>query len=168
MLQLIPGADEAASTETTFTIDRMKAAWRPTTAHLRTRSFPTPFAQAEMMTHVLGMLELMPGARQPQPESENFTLHQTFERWRLLVLGVTLGLIAIESVDLRAPAARRFGATLAKLRPDAPFLGLLRATDRAGIEGRTLVVGATDPRCLLGFRRAWAARCSTSRVTGAT
>ena len=40
---LIPGADVAPSTET-FTIDQKKGAWTPPHTHLRTRSFPTPFA----------------------------------------------------------------------------------------------------------------------------
>ena len=87
---LIPGADVAPSTDT-FAIDQKKGAWTPPHTHLRTRSFPTPFAQAEMMSHVLGLLSLDPGARQPEPETLNPRLQQSFERWRLMLLALVLG-----------------------------------------------------------------------------
>ena len=70
MLQLIPGSADATSTET-FALDQKKGAWQPTYAHLRTKSFPTPFAQAEMMSFVLGQLSLDPGARQAAPETSS-------------------------------------------------------------------------------------------------
>jgi hypothetical protein len=145
---LIPGADAAPSTET-FAIDQKKGAWTPPPSHLRTRSFPTPFAQAEMMSHVLGLLSLDPGARQPEPEAQNPRLQQSFERWRLLLLGLVLGEVTLETADLRRPEADNFGAMLADLRPECRFLGLLRDARRPGMEGRRLLVGATDPHCLL-------------------
>ncbi len=145
---LIPGADVAPSTET-FTIDQKKGAWTPPHTHLRTRSFPTPFAQAEMMSHVLGLLSLDPGARQPEPETLNPRLQQSFERWRLLLLALVLGEITLETVDLRRPEVDNFGTMLADLRPECRFFGLLRDARRPGMEGRKLLVGATDPQCLL-------------------
>ena len=145
---LIPGADAAPSAET-FAIDEKKGAWTPPPSHLRTRSFPTPFAQAEMMSHVLGLLSLDPGARQPEPEAQNPRLQQSFERWRLLLLALVLGEVTLETVDLRRPEADNFGAMLADLRPECRYLGLLRDARRPGMEGRRLLVGATDPHCLL-------------------
>ncbi len=145
---LIPGADVAPSTDT-FALDQKKGAWTPPPTHLRTRSFPTPFAQAEMMSHVLGMLSLDPGARQPEPESLNPRLQQSFERWRLLVLALALGEVTVETIDLRRPEVDNFGAMLADLRPECRFMGLLRDARRQGMEGRRLLVGATDPQCLV-------------------
>lgn len=145
---LIPGADAAPSTET-FAIDEKKGAWTPPPSHLRTRSFPTPFAQAEMMSHVLGLLSLDPGARQPEPEAQNRWVQQSHERWRLLLLALVLGEVTLETVDLRRPEADNFGAMLADLRPECRYLGLLRDVQRPGLEGRRLLVGATDPHCLL-------------------
>ncbi len=145
---LIPGADVAPSTET-FTIDQKKGAWTPPHTHLRTRSFPTPYAQAEMMSHVLGLLSLDPGARQPEPETLNPRLQQSFERWRLALLALVLGEVTLETVDLRRPEVDNFGTMLADLRPECRFLGLLRDARRPGMEGRKLLVGATDPQCLL-------------------
>jgi hypothetical protein len=145
---LIPGADAAPATET-FTIDQKKGAWTPPPTHLRTRSFPTPFAQAEMMSHVLGMLSLDPGARQPEPEALNPKLQQGFERWRLLMLALVLGEVTLDTVDLRRPEVDNFGAMLADLRPECRFMGLLRDARRNGAEGRKLLVGATDPQCLV-------------------
>lgn len=147
MLQLIPGSSDATATDT-FAIDQKKGTWQPTAAHLRTKSFPTPYAQAEMMSFVLGALSLDHGARQPQPELENPRLQQSFERWRLLLLGVVLGEVLIETVDLRRPEVDNFGAMLADLRPECRFVGLLRDARRMGSEGRRLLVGATDPHCL--------------------
>lgn len=144
---LIPGADVAPSTET-FTINQKKGAWQPTAAHLRTKSFPTPYAQAEMMSHVLGLLSLDPGARQPEPETVNPRLQQSFERWRLMVLGLVLGEVTLEMVDLRRPEVDNFGAMLSDLRPECRFLGLLRDAQRPGSEGRKLLIGSTDPQCL--------------------
>ena len=100
MLQLIPGSNDAATTET-FALDTKLGAWTPTASHLRTKSFPTPFAQAEMMSHVLGQLSLDPGAAQAQPEAVNDRLQQTFERWRLMLLGLVLGEVQLEAIDLR-------------------------------------------------------------------
>lgn len=148
MLQLIPGSSDATATDS-FAIDQKKGTWQPTAAHLRTKSFPTPYAQAEMMAFVLGGLSLDHGARQPQPELENPRLQQSFERWRLLLLGLVLREITIETVDLRRPEVDNFGAMLADLRPECRFLGLLRDARRMGGEGRKLLVGATDPNCLL-------------------
>ncbi len=145
---LIPGADVAPSTET-FTIDQKKGAWTPPPAHLRTRSFPTPFAQAEMMSHVLSMLSLDPGARQPEPETVNPRLQQSFERWRLLLLALVLGEVTLETIDLRRPEVDNFGAMLADLRPECRFFGLIRDARRPGMEGRKLLVGATDPLCMV-------------------
>ncbi len=145
---LIPGADVAPSTDT-FAIDQKKGAWTPPHTHLRTRSFPTPFAQAEMMSHVLGLLSLDPGARQPEPETLNPRLQQSFERWRLMLLALVLGEVTLETVDLRRPEVDNFGAMLADLRPECRFFGLLRDARRPGMEGRKLLVGATDPQCLL-------------------
>lgn len=147
MLQLIPGSSDNVSTES-YALDQKKGSWSPTPAHLRTRSFPTPYAQAEMMSHVLGMLSVDPGARQPQPEAENTYLQQSFERWRLLLLALVLGEVALENIDLRRPEVDNFGAMLADLRPECRFLGLLRDVRRRGPEGRGLLVGAADPLCL--------------------
>ncbi len=147
MLQLIPGSDVASSTEA-FNLDQKKGAWTPAASHLRTKSFPTPFAQAEMMSHVLGQLSLDPGAAQAQPETVNDKLQQTFERWRLLALGLVLGEVTLEVVDLRRPEVDNFGAMLADLRPECRFQGLLRDPQRQGAEGKRLLVGATDPLCL--------------------
>lgn len=144
---LIPGADVAPSTET-FNIDQKKGAWTPPHAHLRTKSFPTPFAQAEMMSHVLGMLSLDPGARQPEPETVNPRLQQSYERWRLMLLALVLGEVTLETIDLRRPEVDNFGSMLADLRPECRFQGLLRDARRPGMEGRKLLVGATDPLCL--------------------
>ncbi len=145
---LIPGADVAPSTDT-FAIDQKKGAWTPPHTHLRTRSFPTPFAQAEMMSHVLGLLSLDPGARQPEPETLNPRLQQSFERWRLMLLALVLGEVTLETIDLRRPEVDNFGAMLADLRPECRFFGLIRDARRNGLEGRKLLVGATDPLCLL-------------------
>lgn len=147
MLQLIPGSSDATATDT-FSIDQKKGTWQPTAAHLRTKSFPTPFSQAEMMSFVLSGLSLDHGARQPQPELENPRLQQSFERWRLLLLGVALGEVVIETIDLRRPESDNFGAMLADLRPECRFIGLLRDARRMGSEGRRLLVGGTDPQCL--------------------
>lgn len=147
MQQLIPGSSDATATDT-FAIDQKKGTWQPTAAHLRTKSFPTPFAQAEMMSFVLNALSLDHGARQPQPELENPRLQQSFERWRLLLLGVVLGEVLVETVDLRRPEVDNFGAMLADLRPECRFIGLLRDARRMGSEGRRLLVGGTDPQCL--------------------
>lgn len=147
MLQLIPGSSDATATDT-FSLDQKKGTWQPTAAHLRTKSFPTPFSQAEMMSFVLSGLSIDHGARQPQPELENPRLQQSFERWRLLLLGVVLGEVLIDTVDLRRPEADNFGAMLADLRPECRFIGLLRDARRMGSEGRKLLVGATDPQCL--------------------
>ncbi len=147
MIQLIPGSNDASTTDT-FTLDQKKGAWQPTHAHLRTKSFPTPFAQAEMMSHLLGQLLLDPGAQQPQPELVNPRLQQSFERWRLLLLGLVLGELTLETVDLRRPEVDNLGAMLADLRPECRFLGLLRDARRQGAEGRRLLVGGADPMCL--------------------
>ena len=147
MIQLIPGSNDAATTET-FALDQKKGSWQPAPAHLRTKSFPTPYAQAEMMSHVLGQLLLDAGAQQPQPELVNARLQQSFERWRLLLLGLVLGELTLETVDLRRPEVDNLGAMLADLRPECRFLGLLRDARRQGSEGRRLLVGAADPMCL--------------------
>ncbi len=148
MIPLIPGSNDAASTDV-FALDQKKGAWQPAHAQLRTKSFPTPFAQAEMMAHVLAQLVLDAGAQQPRPELVNDRLQQSFERWRLLLLGVVLGEVLVETVDLLRPEADRFGRMLADLRPECRFLGMLRDARRAGGDGRGLLVGATDPSCLL-------------------
>ncbi|MBI5514512.1 MAG: hypothetical protein HY909_12130 [Deltaproteobacteria bacterium] len=148
MLQLIPGSDTAAQTDT-FAIDQKKGTWTPAPQHLRTKSFPTPYAQAEMMSHVLGQLSLDPGARQPEPESVNDRLQQTFERWRLVVMALCLSEVTLETVDLLRPECDNFGRMLFDLRPECRFFGLLRDARRPGAEGRRLLVGATDPECLL-------------------
>lgn len=148
MLQLIPGSDTSSSTDT-FSLDQKIGAWQPSMEHLRTKSFPTPFAQAEMMSHLLGQLSLDPGAPQPSPEAVNDRLQQSFERWRLLLLGLVLGEVVLDTVDLRRPEAGNFGSMVSDLRPECRFLGLLRDRRRAGAEGRRLLVGATDPQCLL-------------------
>lgn len=148
MIQLIPGSNDASTTDT-FALDQKKGAWQPTHAHLRTKSFPTPFAQAEMMSHLLGQLLLDPGAQQPQPELVNPRLQQSFERWRLLLLGLTLGELTLEITDLRRPEVDNLGAMLADLRPECRFLGLLRDARRQGAEGRRLLVGGADPQCLV-------------------
>ncbi len=148
MIQLIPGSNDASTTDT-FALDQKKGAWQPTPAHLRTKSFPTPFAQAEMMSHLLGQLLLDPGAQQPQPELVNPRLQQSFERWRLLLLGLVLGEVTLELTDLRRPEVDNLGAMLADLRPECRFLGLLRDARRQGSEGRRLLVGGADPMCLL-------------------
>lgn len=147
MLQLIPGSSDPVSTES-FALDQKKGAWSPAPAHLQTRSFPTPFAQAEMMSHVLGLLSVDPGARQTTPESENPRIQQSFERWRLLLLALVLGEVSLESTDLRRPELDNFGAMLVTLRPECRFMGLLRDTQRRGPEGKGLLVGAADPMCL--------------------
>jgi hypothetical protein len=147
VIQLIPGSNDA-STSDTFALDQKKGAWQPTPAHLRTKSFPTPYAQAEMMSHLLGQLLLDPGAQQSQPELVNARLQQSFERWRLLLLGLVLGELTLETVDLRRPEVDNLGAMLADLRPECRFLGLLRDARRQGGEGRRLLVGAADPMCL--------------------
>jgi hypothetical protein len=147
MLQLIPGSDTAAQTDT-FALDQKKGTWTPAAQHLRTKSFPTPYAQAEMMAHVLGQLSLDPGARQPEPEGVNDRLQQTFERWRLLVMALTLGELTLETVDLLRPECDNFGRMLYDLRPECRFFGLLRDPRRPGAEGRRLLVGGTDPECL--------------------
>lgn len=148
MIQLIPGSNDASTTET-FALDQKKGAWQPSAAHLRTKSFPTPFAQAEMMSHLLGQLLLDPGAQQPQPELVNPRLQQSFERWRLLLLALVLGEVTLELTDLRRPEVDNLGAMLADLRPECRFLGLLRDARRQGAEGRRLLVGGADPMCLL-------------------
>jgi len=147
MLQLIPGSNDASTTET-FALDTKLGAWTPTASHLRTKSFPTPFAQAEMMAHVLGQLSLDPGAAQSQPEAVNDRLQQTFERWRLLLLGLVLGEVTLESIDLRQREMDNFGAMLADLRPECRFMGILRDARREGAQGKRLLVGASDPHCL--------------------
>lgn len=148
MIQLIPGSNDASTTET-FALDQKKGAWQPSAAHLRTKSFPTPFAQAEMMSHLLGQLLLDPGAQQPQPELVNPRLQQSFERWRLLLLALVLGEVTLELTDLRRPEVDNLGAMLADLRPECRFLGLLRDARRQGAEGRRLLVGGADPMCLI-------------------
>ncbi|MBL8603452.1 MAG: hypothetical protein JNK72_16125 [Myxococcales bacterium] len=148
MIQLIPGSNDASPTDS-FALDQKKGAWTPAASHLRTKSFPTPFAQAEMMTHVLTQLSLDPGAAQSAPETVNDKLQQTFERWRLLLLGLVLGEVVLDPVDLRRNEADNFGGMLSDLRPECRFLGLLRDARHQGMEGRKLMVGAADPHCLL-------------------
>jgi len=79
VIQLIPGSNDAATTDT-FALDQKKGAWQPAPMHLRTKSFPTPYAQAEMMSHLLGQLLLDPGAQQPQPELVNARLQQSLRQ----------------------------------------------------------------------------------------
>ncbi len=147
MLQLIPGSDVAAATET-FAIDQKKAAWTPAPTHLRTKSFPTPYAQAEMMSHVLGLLSLDPGVRPPPPENVPQNLEHSYARGRLLFLALVLGEVLIDTLDLRRPEAQNLGTMLADLRPEGRYIGLLRDARQQGPEGRKLLVGATDPSCL--------------------
>lgn len=152
MLQLIPKSDVESPTHD-FVLDQKKGAWTPSVAHLRSRSFPTPFAQAEMMTHVLGLLKLDSGARQVETERENPYLHQSFERWKLVVLGLVLGLVEVETVDLRSEQYDNFGRMLADLRSECRFLTLLRHPEP--IEGTRPIIAVSDPQCLLWCSPRW-------------
>jgi hypothetical protein len=63
-------------------------------------------------------------------------------------LGVALGELAIETVDLRQPTFDNFGRMVADLREECRFVSLIRDLRVAGPRGTALLVGSTDPECL--------------------
>lgn len=147
MRVLLPKIQKPAA-EHVDVIGSLQETWTPQPQHLRAKSFPTPFSQAEMMTHVLGMLKLESGGRPEDITRVNADIQQSYERWELLLLGVALGELAIETVDLRQPTFDNFGRMVADLREECRFVSLIRDLRVAGPRGTALLVGGTDPECL--------------------
>lgn len=147
MRVLLPKIQKPAA-EHVDVVGSLQETWTPQPQHLRAKSFPTPFSQAEMMTHVLGMLKLESGGRPEDITRINVEIQQSYERWELLLLGVTLGELAIETVDLRQPTFDNFGRMIADLRDECRFISLVRDLRVAGPRGTALLVGGTDPECL--------------------
>jgi hypothetical protein len=137
-----------ASNDHVDVIEKLQEAWTPEAQHLRAKSFPTPFAQAEMMTHVLGGLKLESGGRPEDVTRVNPTISQSFERWELLLLGVVLGELRLETVDLLQPAYDNFGRMMAELREECRFFTTVRDLRLPGPRGTATLVGGTDPECL--------------------
>ncbi|MDP3277899.1 MAG: hypothetical protein Q8Q09_22130 [Deltaproteobacteria bacterium] len=147
MRVLLPKIQKPAA-EHVDVIASLQESWTPQPQHLRPKSFPTPFAQSEMMAHVLGLLKLESGGRPEDVTRVNPDLQQSYERWELMLLGITLGELNIETVDLRQPTYDNFGRMLGDLREECRFMTLIRDLRTAGPRGTALLVGGTDPECL--------------------
>jgi hypothetical protein len=147
MRVLLPKIQKPAA-EHVDVVASLQETWTPQPQHLRAKSFPTPFSQAEMMTHVLGMLKLESGGRPEDITRLNPDIQQSYERWELLLLGVALGELAIETVDLRQPTFDNFGRMVADLRDECRFVSLIRDLRVAGPRGTAMLVAGTDPECL--------------------
>lgn len=147
MRVLLPKIQKPAA-EHVDVVASLQETWTPQPQHLRAKSFPTPFSQAEMMTHVLGMLKLESGGRPEDITRINPDLQQSYERWELMLLGVVLGELAIETADLRQPTFDNFGRMIADLRDECRFVSLVRDLRVAGPRGTALLIGGTDPECL--------------------
>lgn len=113
---------------------------------LHSQCVPSPYAQAELMAHVLDAAT----AAEPKALSPSANLRQTYERWQTLLIGLVLGKVSLKVEALRAPEALEFGRMLVTARPEARYLGVLRTTELgphpSGRDSR--VVGALDPECL--------------------
>ncbi|MBL8679423.1 MAG: hypothetical protein JNK05_09675 [Myxococcales bacterium] len=147
MRVLLPKIQKPAA-EHVDVVASLQETWTPQPQHLRAKSFPTPFSQAEMMTHVLGMLKLESGGRPEDITRVNPDIQQSYERWELVLLGIALGELSIETVDLRQPTFDNFGRMVADLRDECRFVTLIRDLRVAGPRGTALLVGGTDPECL--------------------
>lgn len=147
MRVLLPKIQKPAA-EHVDVVAQLQESWTPLPQHLRAKSFPTPFSQAEMMTHVLGLLKLESGGRPEDIARTNTEIQQSFERWELIMLGTVLGELSIETVDLRQPSFDNFGRMIADLRDECRFVSLIRDLRVAGPRGTALLVGGTDPECL--------------------
>jgi hypothetical protein len=147
MRVLLPKIQKPAS-EHVDVVASLQETWTPLPQHLRAKSFPTPFSQAEMMTHILGLLKLESGGRPEDIARTNVEIQQSFERWELLLLGTVLGELSIETVDLRQPLFDNFGRMIADLRDECRFVSLIRDLRTPGPRGGALLVGGTDPECL--------------------
>lgn len=145
---LVPNLKLETPTEK-VTIDPAPLAEQIKPAQLNAQCVPTPFAQAEIMAHVLR------AETRPQPETvlQTATLRQTFERWKTLLVGLVLGRITLQNDFLGSSEAVPFGPMLASSRPDQNYLGVLRTTLLDSTPARpATIVGALDPECLV-----WAA-----------
>lgn len=123
--------------------------WKPriedakSIADIEAFAFPTPFAWAEMMATVL---------------TQGLYEHPLFKLYQSLVLGVTLGYLQLEVVDLTSFA---FGKVLADTDSRYRYFGLLRGSSRnREIQGS--VFGGTSPATLFWpsprpSEREWAA-----------
>lgn len=135
----------AEATAPRATVD-VQALRRIAPAQLHSQCVPSPYAQAELMAHVL----TAETAAEPVAVKPSDMLRQTRERWQTLLVGLVLGKITLKVESLRAPDALGFGRMLVTARPDGRYLGVLRTTElgpsASGRDAR--VVGALDPECL--------------------
>ena len=101
-------------------------------ARIEPTAIPTPFARGHAMSAAFRLA--------PQPPAQH-------AQWRTVVLGLALGHVELELLDLRDPAvaAPRVRTALRNADPDGHrrYLGLFRTTSK-----ERAIVGATDPDCL--------------------
>ena len=114
--------------------------WNPQAQDLEARALPTPFAQARRFAHLLSNATSI--------SAEDGTGNRALQRFRDLVLGLCLGELRLELVDLeRSVDADNFGKALARVDKDSRFLGMLRRPSATA--SQSIIFGATDAACLL-------------------
>src|SRR2546421_7556604 len=101
----------------------MPDAWMPNLNDKRETeeafAFPTALAQAELMKMVLD-------------SRSHLQAHPYLSLYRLLVLGVTLGYLEVELVDLLGDEADDFGTVLQGTDQRYQYFGLLKASAKCG------------------------------------
>lgn len=104
---------------------------RPNEREIPAFAFPTPFAWAEMMAAII---------------RQNLFDHLLFRLYKNLVLGLVLGYVQLDVVDLKHQGGE-FGKVLAQTDERYRYLGVLRGSSKnRNLQGK--VFGATSPDSL--------------------
>jgi len=118
--------------------DQMPDAWMPNLNEKKETeeafAFPTALAQAELMKMVLD-------------SRSKLQTHSYLSLYKLLVMGVTLGYLEVELVDLLGDEADDFGIVLQATDQRYQYFGLLRASAKCG-DIANLIFGGTSPDTL--------------------
>lgn len=143
MIFLLPNVGKQPSTgdlfEQVFALgDDMPDAWMPNLSDKRETeeafAFPTALARSELMKMVLDPRNNLQG-------------HANYRLYEVLVLGVTLGYLDVEIIDLLSDEADDFGQVLQATEKRCQYFGLLRTSSKCGdIAG--IVAGGTSPDSL--------------------